>query len=343
MPRGRGFSHPNALRWDGGPGHYEVYYLTLTDPGTGVGIWIRYTMLAPLPGTGEQSSCSLWFIATDPRPGNVGALARKASFPVQELSTQAEPFSLRIGDATLTNSGMSGRFEDVSWELEWEPCERPYEHVHPVLRRARIAQTILVLPQPDVAINGSISFAGSELTLDGARGAQAHLYGSKHASSWAWAHCNDLRTLDGDPAPGAFVDGVSVIVPRLGHEVGPSTPMVGRIDGRDFCSTSPLRVLANASTFTLTGWRFEAIAGARTLVGEVDADRDQLAGVTYHDPDGELVYCYNSESASMRLHLYERSRRVGGWTHKQTLTAPGRAHFEYAQRTRVPDLELLTT
>jgi hypothetical protein len=42
----------------------------------------------------------------------------------------------------------------------------------------------------------------------------------------------------------------------------------------------------------------------------------------------------------MRLHLYERSPRVGGWAHAGALRADGRAHFEYAQRTPVPDLEL---
>jgi len=102
-------------------------------------------------------------------------------------------------------------------------------------------------------------------------------------------------------------------------------------------------VLSNDSTFALTGWRFEAVDGTRKLIGEVDADREQLAGVTYHDPDGELAYCYNSETASMRVHVYERARRVGGWAHIRTLVATGRAHFEYAQREPVPDLELLTT
>jgi hypothetical protein len=335
-------SQPNALRWDGAPGHYEVYYLTLTDPATGVGIWIRYTMVAPLPETGEQGSCSLWFIVTDARPGHPGAFARKASFPIEQLVAESEPFSLRIADATLTDSGMEGGFEDVSWELAWEPG-RAYEHVHPLLRRAGVANTILVLPHADVAINGTISFAGEQLLLSGVRGGQAHLWGSKHASSWAWAHCNDFSTLDGQLAADTFVDGVSVIVPRFGREVGPSTPLVGRIDGEDFHATSPVRVLANGSRFALTGWSFEAVAGARKLVGEVDAAREQLAGVTYHDPDGELVYCYNTESATMRLHVYERARRVGGWAHKRTLVAPGRAHFEYAQRTPVPDLELLTT
>src|SRR5439155_903449 len=96
------------------------------------------------------------------------------------------------------------------------------------------------------------------------------------------------------------------------------------------------------STYTLTGWRFEAVDGRRKLIGELDAARDQLAGVTYHDPDGALAYCYNSETATMRLHVYERAGHVGGWAHRETLIAPGRAHFEYAQRTPVPDLELLT-
>jgi hypothetical protein len=150
-------------------------------------------------------------------------------------------------------------------------------------------------------------------------------------------------TLDGEPRPGALVDGVSVFVSRLGREVGPNTPVVGRIAGEDFGSTSPLRVIRNHSTFALTGWRFEAVDGRRKLIGEVDADRDQLAGVTYHDPDGELAYCYNSETASIRLHIYERARRVGGWAHRETLVGPGRAHFEYAQRTPIADLALLTT
>ncbi len=44
---------PNELQWHGDPGHYEVYYLTLTDPRSGVGLWIRYTMVAPLARHGR--------------------------------------------------------------------------------------------------------------------------------------------------------------------------------------------------------------------------------------------------------------------------------------------------
>jgi hypothetical protein len=327
---------PNALRWNRQPGHYEVYYLTLTDPISGVGAWIRYTMVAPVHGS-EPATASLWFLTMEPR---VGVFGRKASFPIEELGETADPFELRIATATLTDASMAGQFEDVSWDLRWAPTERAYETVHAALRP--VASTILVLPHAAIEVDGHIGYGGRRLELAGARGGQAHLWGSKHASSWAWAHCNDFVTDRGEPADDVFVDGVSVFVSRFGREVGPNTPVVGRIDGQDFRSTSPLRVLRNSSTFELQSWRFEAVGGDRRLVGEVNAERDQLAGVTYHDPDGELAYCYNSETASMGLELYERSGRLGQWRHSRTLRADGRAHFEYAQRSPIPDIELLT-
>jgi hypothetical protein len=339
-------SAPNALQWDGGPGHYEVYYLTLTDPATGVGFWIRYTMVAPRAGgdsrPSEQPTAALWFLAMDPRPGRTPRFGRKLTLPIDQLRAETEPFRLSIGDATLSDSGMQGSFEDVAWDLSWTPATHGYEHVHRSLRRAGVAKTVLVLPHADLEIDGTVSFAGEKLEIAGAKGGQAHLWGSKHASSWAWVHCNDFFDLAGERVADTFIDAVSVFVPRFGREVGPNTPVVGRVDGEDFISTAPLRVARNTSTFALTGWRFEAIAGKRKLIGEVDADRDQLAGVTYHDPDGDLAYCYNAETASMRLHVYEKARQVGGWAHTRTLVSNGRTHFEYAQRTPIEGMELFT-
>jgi len=322
----------NALQWDRSPGHYEVYYLTTTDPATGIGLWIRYTMLAPQNGPAE---CSLWFVATPP---DGPALARKATFPADQLSAEDDPFRLRIADAELTEEAMRGSFEDVAWDLRWAPG-RGYEHVSPMLRRAKIAKTVLVLPHGDVSVSGTVRAGDQELTLDGVHGGQAHLWGSKHASRWAWAHCGDFADADGAPRPGDFVDGVSVIVPRLGREVGPSTPVVGRFLDDDFAATSPLSVLRAPSRFALTSWTFEASAGKRKISGEVDAPRASLAGVIYTDPDGEKAYCYNSEAASMRVSVLDKVRN-GGWVLRETLVSRGRAHFEYAQREPVPDLEL---
>jgi hypothetical protein len=326
----------NALQWDGSPGHYEVYYLSATDRGSGCGLWIRYTMVAPLEG---DATCALWFMAMDPRDGTL--IGRKQTLPAGRMSSQAEPFELRIADAVLTDRGMTGRFEDVGWDLRWAPGGSGAEHVHPFLRKAKIAKTVLVLPHPAVEVEGTVTFAGQTLVLDGARGGQAHLWGSKHAARWAWAHCNDFEGLDGTPRPDTWIDGVSVFVPRFGRLIGPSSPIVGRFDGRDFRSTSPVRVMRNESRFGLTTWHLEATDGELQVVADVDAPREQLVGVTYHDPDGDLAYCYNSETASMRVRVWQRDRSVQeGRRLVDELVSNGRAHFEYAQREPVPGLEL---
>jgi hypothetical protein len=333
----------NALEWKGQPGHYEVYYLTLTDPATGVGFWIRYTMLAPLPGGGEEPTAALWFLAMDPRDGHQPTFGRKATFPIASMRSQADPFELVIDGATLTGERMTGAVADAEWDLHFRPSKLAYDHVHPLLRRAGVAQTVLTLPQADLTVSGTIAFGGERTQISGAHGGQAHLWGSKHARKWAWVHAGDFRDHDGAAAPGTVIDAVSVFVERFGRESGPNTPVVGRLEDEDFISTTPVRVIRTPSRFALTGWRFEAVAGRRKLIGQVDADRSRLAGVTYHDPDGELAYCYNSEVASMRVQILHRGRRPGGWLHQRTLTCDGRAHFEYAQRSPVPGLELLTS
>jgi hypothetical protein len=330
---------PNDLRWTGASGHYEVHYLTLTDRATGIGAWIRYSMLAGTPG--QHASCALWMILVDPRGAPATRIGRKASFGIDELRAHTEPFELSIAGATLTDRSAAGAFEDVAWDLRWSSAPLGYRHVHPLLRRVGAARTELVLPHPDLAIDGHITIGQRRLDLSGAPGQQAHLWGSKHAASWAWAHCNDFITIDGTRRPGSFVDGVSALVIAGSRELATGTPVIARIGGRELSSISPVRVLANYSVFALTGWRFEAIDAELKLVVDVDAARDRLAGVTYHDPDGELAYCYNSETASMHVNVYQRARRVGGWGHVETLIAPARAHFEYGQRTPIPEIELL--
>lgn len=153
----------NALRWQGEPGHYEVYYLTATERESGVGIWIRYTMVSPLTRTGEPPTCALWFVAMDPRGGVDAPIARKATFAIDCMRGSSDPFELRIDEALLSDERMSGGFEDVAWDLRWTPGARAYEHVHPALARLGMAKTVLVLPHADVSIDGSVTIAGERL------------------------------------------------------------------------------------------------------------------------------------------------------------------------------------
>ena len=332
-------SSANALRWDGRPGHYEVYYVTLTDPASGIGVWIRYTLHAPVDG--GEPECALWLLAMAP---DGERFARREIFPVGELEARDDPFRLCLAGADLSDRGAAGAVEGGAWELSWEPRLPPYEFVHPLVRRAGVAQTELVLPHADLVISGTVRLGERTLALDGARGGQAHLWGMRHAARWAWAHASDLHSADGVARPDTFVDGVSVYVERRGRELGPSTPVVGRFRGDDFAATSPAALVRARSRFGLTTWRFAARDGKRRIVGEVDAPRETLAGVTYHDPDGRPAYCYNSEVASIRLSVFDKTARGRfGWVLRDTLTAHGRAHFEYGQRASVADVELLLT
>jgi hypothetical protein len=328
----------NVLQWDGGPGHYEVYYVSATDPAHDLGLWIRYTLHAPLH---EPAECALWFMAMD---RNGSRFARRAIFPAAELTAEADPFRLTLAGADLSDRGMAGAIDDAMWELSWHPSLPAAEHVHPLIQRSGVAKTLVVLSHPDLALSGIVRFGGHEFAIDGARGGQAHVWGSKHAARWTWAHANDLRSVEGERRPDTYVDGVSAFMAQFGRELGPSTPVVGRFGGEDFRSTNPMWIVRNTSRLGLSSWRFEARDGRRRIVGEVDAPRDALVGVTYHDPDGEAAYCYNSEVASMRLFLWDRSARGRfGWTLRDTLMADGTAHFEYGQRAPVEGVPLLVT
>src|SRR5205823_13570930 len=97
--------NPNALVWDGAPGHYEVYYLSATDRASGCGLWIRYTMVAPEAARGE-ATCSLWLMAMDPERGAV--LGPSRSCPLAELWPTTTPSPWRAGAATLAAAGGPG-------------------------------------------------------------------------------------------------------------------------------------------------------------------------------------------------------------------------------------------
>ena len=322
-------SQPNAVVWDGTPGHYEVFYVTLTDPASGFGVWIRQTMRAGLDGA--PADCAVWFLAMHPDGRRFG---RKETLPIDVWS--GDGGAIACGRSRLGDRGATGSVEGASWELSWSPRLPVAEPVHQLLRRAKIAKTVFTVPHPDVVIDGTIRFGDEELEVRGAKGGQAHLWGSKHAQRWAWTHCNDL-----EGAEDSYWEGVSVFVPRFGRTIGPSTPVVARVRGEDFRSHGPVQIVRNASTFDLTSWTCVATDGKRRLTAEITAPRASLVGVTYHDPDGDLAYCYNSEVASMTLHVEDRAGRA--WRRRETLVSPGRTHFEYAQRTPVDGVELLTT
>ena len=167
----------NVLQWDGGPGALRgLLPLGSPMPAARTGLWIRYTMRSPLTGAGE---CSLWFMAMD-RDG--ARFARKATLPDRGARGRARslpahagrrrPLRPRDGRAASRTSRGSSRGS--------RRCRRPSTSTRCCGAPASPRRSSCS-PTPTSRSRARSRFAGRELVLDGARGGQAHLWGSKHA------------------------------------------------------------------------------------------------------------------------------------------------------------------
>ena len=286
----------NALRWDGAPGHYEVYYLT-SPTATGIGLWIRYTLLAPDRGARDVRAVVL---AMDrdgaPRRAQGDAPDRRAAGP-------RDPFGLPIGDAELRDDGMGGAVGDASWELSGSPGPA-VRHVHPLLERARSRQDDLVAARiPTSRCRGTVAHRRARDRARGARGGQAHLWGR----STPRAGPGRIATTSPDAAPR----------PELRRRASAcscraSAASWGRARRSSGASTASLRSRPTRSRVVRQRRAVRphrlavrrAATATRRLVARSTAPRASLVGVTYHDPDGEPAYCYNSEVADMHVDVH---------------------------------------
>ena len=60
----------------------------------------------------------------------------------------------------------------------------------------------------------------------------------------------------------------------------------------------------------------------------------QMVNAPYEDPDGQDLWCVNTEIGDARITVFKRAGL--GWREHRTLTATRRAHFEMGSRTRDP-------
>ena len=233
----------NALRWDGRPGWYEVWYLIVAGR-----FWLRYTLHVPSDPQAEGEA-ALWLASFDGVPS-----ARKEVFPLDAFRTSAAGWPLELGSATLADSRATG----PGFDLDLRALAAPADPLPRVVRP--LARTRFLLAQPVVEVSGTID--GVE--LDRALGTQAHVFGTRHAERFAWAHAG-MRD-------GSYVELLTAKakgLPELSFRNG------GFARG----------------TLEPALWR---IGGYR-----VEADPADFLGVTYRDPDGTPLYCYHSERARL--------------------------------------------
>lgn len=312
----------NRSRWDGRPGRYEVWFVTVSDPDGRSGYWVRYTIRSPIAGPAESR---LWFARFDrDDPARTFGL----NGPPPGAPGRIEPGALPLlwGHATCeagaARGALAGRGHHVRWDLGWETGQPTFRLLPPALDRPGLAPTRPSSPNPDARVSGRIEVDGEEVRLDRWPGQQGHLEGSRHAERWAWASC------------AAFGDGYAVQAlaaqTRRGPLVLPMLTFGGvRVGGR----WVRLRG-GRGKSWTLGSWRISLRSRRFRLEGQVTADRRELLQARYLDPDDRPRWCHNSEVASSRFLLWER--RAGSWRELAELASEGTTHAEWAGTTPAP-------
>ena len=332
----------NRMRWQFEPGHYEVWYATLSQIASQTGFWIRYTLEAPLPGHG-QPSCGLWFARFD---GNdpTRTFGFHQTYEIGALRHDAAPFRLCVGDSELRQDGMKGQLlssepspHRVSWDIHWVPTDRVHRHLPSLLYRGGIAETQVLSPNLNVLARGNITVDGQRYDLEDAPLGQTHLWGRKHAYSWAWSHCNAFEA-----DRGAALETLTVRL-RRGSIVLPKVTMLSLyLDGGDPCLIEfrePWQLPLIRSDYATGRYHLSAANLQYKIEAEFSCRPEDMLLTEYLDPDGDPAFCHNSECADLRLTVWRRSPLVGRFRHWRTLEARKSAHYEWGARAGDPQVK----
>jgi hypothetical protein len=82
-------------------------------------------------------------------------------------------------------------------------------------------------------------------------------------------------------------------------------------------------------------WSFSAMNTRFYIEGAAQCRLRDMLQAEYSDPDGERLYCINSEVANLKIRLFRRVRGVR-WRHIETIKSYATAHLEHASRASDP-------
>lgn len=316
-------------------GFYEVYYMKAHHAKEGLGLWLRYTFHRPLnrelPAQGH-----VWAIVFNRKDPSKN-IAIKNDYSLEQCRFDLKRPRLYIGQNMLSHGSLRGKAGDgencVEWSLEFNPNEEAFFMLPPLAYKLPVVKSKVISPNLHVYIYGVLTINGRKIDFNGEPGQQSHIFGTKHADAWGWAHCNAFA---GKPRS---VMELITARSRIFRRQSPWMPLFFfNYEGKHYRFNTLTDILRNRISAEPGQISFTCNDGSVKFEGKVSAPQEHFVGVTYEDPDGEHLYCYNSTVASVQLDLFVRQRRR--WEKVDSLEAKECAAMEYATRQKLPDYPL---
>ncbi|HMG33919.1 MAG TPA: tocopherol cyclase family protein [Blastocatellia bacterium] len=317
------------------PGHYEVWFLTFNQRTTQRGFWLRYTIDCPESGSTERLP-AVWAGFYDQKNPANNFVIKQELDPRKLITAEHDGPIFCAGETLLSSSRAVGVAESnghrVSWDLGFSPNQTTYRHISP-----RVAQLVkpvshICSPNLDIRLSGVLRVDGREIILNEEPGCQSHLWGRKHVDEWVWAHSNAF-----EKHPDTVFEGLSAR-PRRG---GVMLPQINSLMLRHRGEVHSFVRVRFADQWRrrlgMGYWSFTAMGARLRLEGVAQCRLRDMLQVTYVDPDGEPVYCINSEIGKMKIRIFRRVHAVR-WRHVETISAFGTAHLEHASRRPDPNV-----
>lgn len=323
----------NLCRWDGRSApHYEVWFLTLNHRASQRGFWFRYTLESPLASDHySKPSAGLWasaFFRASPERN----LGLKREYAIDQFEFEGrEDFSLKIGDGLFSPTRAAGIVDSgdhsIEWDLSYAPCRKTYHHLTRTLVQLARPSSFVCSPNLDTRFSGSIVVDGQHIALEDEPGCQSHLWGRKHVDDWVWVHSNAF-----EKHPGTVFEGLAARPRRAGRTLPPIQSLYLRHRGEEHRFVR-LRLAEQWQRRLGMGyWSFSAMNTRVYIEGAAQCRLRDMLQAEYSDPDGERLYCINSEVANLRIRLFRRVHGVR-WRHVETIKSYATAHVEHASRT----------
>lgn len=333
MAASQGNTSPdNELRWQGQPGHYEVWYLTFSHPTTQTGYWIRYTLDASEEPK-RETYAQVWFGFFDAQNRD-RSFALNERFPMNFFRSQQAPFSIEVGSSRLSHESADGSIQGKNhiarWNLRWTPVPATYRILPTWAYDTDLVRTKVLSPNLHIELQGEIEVDGQRIVLNGEPATQSHIWGRKHADAWAWSHCGDFEGY-----PDAVLETLSVRF-QLGPILSPPISFLFLSLGDERFEFNRFhQAVFGSISFWETG-EYQVRAKDRDVRIEVrcKAHPEDMVLATYVDPDGENSYVHNTEVADCTVLLFHFDGLY--WKETAKLRANKTAHFEYGGRSPDP-------